>query len=382
MKFYFTLLFILAFGAVPGFSQKTSKQPPAPLIYQAPAKTALKEFVSQEKNFSIVFPGVPTSGKRDLDPAEVTIFTVAGRGSNSIVTVIEFQGDLEDSRERTFDLFKASLLKSAKVKIEAERNVLFVGKPAKEFDISEDIKFYKIRIIISGNRIYELKTDVTNWHILSKYNPERAADFEIESKRFFDSFKLLETPKTQPVPIDFLGIVQETTYINKFFGFSLEFPKTWEVNDPLESDEEINAGVAALRTDEAKFNRMLAEAAKQEVIVFGVSNNSGQSSENFLVGVLKLPIPQMDSQVLLKSTRDFFIQNPNIKLFEDIRSFEKNGVRFSTLTFLTTIQGFRIKQKIYNTVRKGYSITFTMSYMEEEQGKALEKIFESVKFSQ
>ena len=384
MKFYLTLLFILAFWAVPGFSQRPTKQPPAPLIYQAPAKIDLKEFVSKEKNFSIVFPGVPSTAKREMDPAQVSIFSVSGRGTNSTVTVIEFQADLENSRENTFELFKASLLKSTKLKIEAERNVTFDGKPAREFDITEGIKFYKVRIVVSGNRVYELKTDVTNWQILSKYNPERAADFEAESKRFFDSFKLLEAPKNQPVPIDFLGFVQKTTYTNKFFGFSLEFPENWEVDDPLESESEINAGVEALKTEEERFNRALAAAVKEEVVVFGVSHNKGegQTSENFLVGVLKLPDPQMDSQALLKSTKDFFLQNPNIKLLEDIRNFEKNGVKFSTMTFLTTIQGFKITQRIYSTVRKGYSITFTMSYIEESERAALDKIFESVKFVQ
>lgn len=384
MKFYLTLLFILIFAAVSGFSQKQSKQPPAPLIYQAPDKTALKEFTSPETNFSAVFPGVPKVVKRDMDPAQVTVFSVARTGSSSTVTVFEFQNDLEDSRERTFELFKGSLLKSAKLKLEAERNVQFNGKAAKEFDISEDLMFYKVRLIVSGNRIYELKTDVTNWHILTKYNQDRVIAFENETKRFFESFRLLESPKQQTVPVDFLGFIRDTTYVNKFFGFSLDFPETWEANDPLESQEDINAGLEALRTNEEKFNRTLANSAKQEVLVFGVSNNrgAGQPSENLLVGVLKQPDPRIDSQAVLKVTREFLLQHPDIKVFEDIKNFEKGSVKFSTLTFLVTIQEFKIKQKIYITVRKGYSITFTLSYIDEEQGKALEKIFESVKFDQ
>jgi hypothetical protein len=380
MKIFFTLLFIFIFAAVPVISQKLPKQPPRALIYQAPDKTSFQEYSSPEKNFSIVFPGVPKVDKRDLDRAQVTIFSVARSASQSTVTVFEFQGDLEDSREQTFELFRSSLQKSAKLKIEAERNILFDGKAAKEFDLSENLTFIKIRIIVSGNRIYEIKTDVLGWQNLNQFNKARAAEFENESKRFFDSFKLLEGDKPQTVPVDFLGIIRETTYINKFFGFSLDFPADWEVKDPLETQEVVNAGVEALKTEEDKFNRILAASAKQEVIVFGVGNKKTETSENFLVGVLKQPNPRIDPETILRVTAEFLIQNPNIIIFEDIRSFEKNGTSFSTLTFLTTIRDFKIKQKIYVTVKKGYSITFTMSYIDEKQGRTLDKIFESVKF--
>lgn len=382
MKYLSASLLILAFGTIPVFSQKTSRQPPAPLIYQAPGKNELKEFTSAEMNFSAVFPGVPKVEKRDMGQAQVSIFSVARPGSATTVTVFEFKSDLEDSRERTFELFKTSLINSTKLKMEAERDLQFAGNAAKEFDFSEEIKFYKIRILVSGKRIYELKTDVTNWHILTKYNQARVADFENEKERFFESFKFLEIPKKEPVPLNFLGIVNETGYVNKFFGFSLEFPENWEVDDPLASEAEINAGIEALKINQEKFDRMLAEAAKMEVIIFGASSGKSEAlnCENFLVGVLKLPDPEIDPAALLKNTGDFFVKNPKIKIFEEIKTIEINGVRFASMTLETTIEDIKIKQTLYLTVRKGYSINFTMSYFDDDQRNSLEKIFESVRF--
>jgi hypothetical protein len=382
MKNLLTLLAIFQFGAVFVFSQKPLP-PPAPLIYKAPLKTDLKDFTAADKSFSITFPGTPKTVTRDMDKAIVTTSSVYRQGSNSVVSVYEFQNNLEEIREKAFELYKSSLRTSPKMTIEAEREIEFDGMPAKEYDILEDFNFHKIRVFISGKRIYELKNDVTNWHILTKYNKDKAADFENETKRFFDSFKLLIKSQKETVPLDLLGITNETSYVNPFFGFSLEFPGGWSLDDPLEIDNRKNDGLAILKTNQEKLDRVLANAVKSEVIIFGVNNKkSGEpNGESFLVGVMKLPAGVSDAATVLKDTRDFFVQNPKIKLHEDVKNVEIKGVRFATMTILTTVADNKIYQKLHVTVSKGYSINFTISYLDEDGRKTLEQIFDSLKFN-
>ncbi len=384
MKYLIILLLVMNAGAVFVYSQKKLKQPPPPLIYKAPDKTELKEFTAEDKSFKITFPGVPKTDKRDMDKAIVTIASVYRQGSNSVISIYEFKNDLEDMKETAFALYKSSLEKSPKTKIEAERDLRFDGIQAKELDVLEDLKFQKIRLVISGKRLYELKNDVTNWHIISKYNKEKVSEFEVETNRFFGSFKLLDVvKKNNAIPLDFLGISNETTYVNNYFGFALEFPEGWYNSDPLEIEDRKNAGIEALKTNREKTDRAFADAANKEVIIFAVSKKKLEEggSENFLVGVMKLPENETDANALLISSKNFFLTNPKIKLLEDVKNIEKNGVKYATVSFVTTIGDQQIYQTLFITIRKGYSVGFTFSYLDESGLKSLEKIFETVKFN-
>lgn len=380
MKQFLTLLFILIAAVGAAFGQR--KNPPAPLIYKAPVKADFKDFIAEDKSFSITFPGVPTTVKRDMNKAVATIRSVYRQGSNSMVTVFEFEGDIENSRETTFKLLKSSLQSQPKLKIEAERDIEVDGMPVKEFDYTEDLKFIKIRVFVSGKRIFELRSDVTNWGWLNQFNKDRVAEFEVETKRFFESFKL-EKPKKETIPIGFLGITNETSYINNFLGISLDFPAGWHLEDVLEIGAETNVGLELLKTKEERYDRMLADVVKKEVIIFGVTNKeSGESSgENLLIGVMKVGEKDTDPAVLVKNTRDFFLKNPKIKLHQDIKNEVIKGEKFSTLMFETTVEGIKIYQKLRLTIRKGYSVNFTISCLDADGCEPLEKVFDSLKLN-
>ena len=383
MKQFLGILLLINLGAVGVFSQKPLP-PPRALIYTAPAKTELKEFVAADKSFKATFPGTPKAETQDLDVATATFYRVYRQGSNSIVGVYQFQNDLEVARENAFKAYKDTIAKSPKVKIEDERDVDVDGIAAKEFDITEDLQFHKIRILISGNRLYELKSDVTNWQLLSKDNKDKAAEFVTEANRFFASFKLLATEKKpEAVPLDFLGVFNENSYTNTFFGFSLEFPEDWYNYDPSEIEERKNEGVKIFKTDKEKVNRTLAESAKKEVIILVVSQKKyGEAgAANLMFSVLKLPDNRLTSENLVVSTKNLLLNSPIIQLSEDIKTIDMNGTKFSTIRFETTIGNQKIWQRLFVTVKKGYSVNFTMSYLDENGQKALENILKTLKFN-
>jgi hypothetical protein len=191
MKFVLNFIFILNIFALTVSAQAPPPPPPPPLIYKAPGKSDFKEFISEEKNFQIVFPGAPKITKQESENGTVTSYQVYREGSNSIVGITEFKYDLEKNRERIYEIMKAAFLKSPKTKIESEKDIQLNGLPGKEFNLLSDFQYQRTRIFIVGERIYEIRNDVTNWHILTKYNKEKVDDFNNETERFFNSFKFL-----------------------------------------------------------------------------------------------------------------------------------------------------------------------------------------------
>jgi hypothetical protein len=163
--------------------------PPPPLIYKAPQKSEFKEFVSDDKTFQVTFPGVPKVTKQEMINASIISYRVYRQGSNSIADTIDFNSNLENNKEKFYEIIKGNLLKMSKSKIEAEKDFQINGKSGKEFDVLYDYQYQKIRILVVGKRVYEIRSDVTNWHIIGDKTKKEFFD---ETERFFNSFRFLD----------------------------------------------------------------------------------------------------------------------------------------------------------------------------------------------
>ncbi len=127
--------------------------PPAPLIYKAPEKSELKEFVSEDKTFQITFPGVPKITRQKVENGTLAIYLIYRQGSNSIVNVADFDIDIENGREEIYASIKNDFLKTPKTTIKAEKDIEINGESGKEFDVLQDYQYQKIRILIIGTRL-------------------------------------------------------------------------------------------------------------------------------------------------------------------------------------------------------------------------------------
>lgn len=191
MKYLLCGIFILNIGVSIALAQSPPSppsSPPPPLIYKAPQKSELRTFYAGDKTFQITFPGMPLVSKKEAQNGLVTNYRVYRQGSNSIVNTNDFRVDLEQNKGKLFEIIKAHLLKVPKSRIEAEKDILIDGTSGKEFDVLFDYQYQKIRILIVGKRVYEIKSDITNWHIIGDNTKK---EFFAETDRFFNSFKFL-----------------------------------------------------------------------------------------------------------------------------------------------------------------------------------------------
>ena len=137
MKKFLILIFILNIFKINVLAQKMPPPPP-PLIYNSPAKSDLKEFIPEDKSFQITFSGIPTKTEKEVEKNLITTYKVYRQGSNSLVNVIEFEDNVEDIKDKIYELARNSYLKQPKSKIEAEKDIQLDGRPAKVFEVLRD----------------------------------------------------------------------------------------------------------------------------------------------------------------------------------------------------------------------------------------------------
>ena len=216
-----------------------------------------------------------------------------------------------------------------------------------------NLKFQKVRIFVADSTLYEIVTDVTNWHIIG--NSTKKLFFD-ESERFFNSFKIINSQKTETslATKDLLGSISNNIYRNSFFNFTIEFSPEWYSLNLTEIEDGKNLGQEVLKTENEKLNKELEVAVKKETVILALSEKKNGS--NLAVGALKQPNNQIASEDVITSTKNFFLKNPNIKLVKDLENININGMKFSTVILETNINGIAFNQKLVTTIQKGYSL--------------------------
>lgn len=374
MKNLFVVLIgVLMVGTV-AFAQ-TPIQPPRALIYKAPVKADLKEYRAKDGSFTITFSCVPKISTKEIETAFVTETKCYRSGSNSIVRIWKFDVELDNDDGKMFDIFKDSMLKTPNKNVISEKDHEIDGDLIREFEVVEDIHFHKIRLIVAGQQLIELRSDVTNWQILSA---ETKNEFLSDAERFFGSFRLSaeSNAASNEVPDEILGTISKSRYTNRFFDFSIEIPESWIIY----TDEEVKllqgVGIEALSDQDQKKAKALRDLVAKEVLVFSASSRLPTIDRlgNLGIGVVKQPSSAIDAKTVAQVTRDFFIKNHGYLIVEDIRTLNINGKTFATFTVKREFGQQILHQKFYCTMSKSFSAQFVISYSDNDSLKEIEAL--------
>jgi hypothetical protein len=179
---------------------QTPAPPPPALIYSAPDRNLIREFVDEENNFRAAFPGTPKKETSTGENVTVVSYKVSRKGSASSVSIGTFPTDVSSRAEQLIAAYKnelgkrtvKGLIPSKPSNIAFERELQFGSVKGKEFGYESDLYFTQVAVFVLGNRMYEIKSDVTNWHILTDHYPEIVEAFYAEATRFRNSFSLLK----------------------------------------------------------------------------------------------------------------------------------------------------------------------------------------------
>lgn len=373
MRILLIITLLVCFGGAEIYSQN----PPPPLIYQAPIKSDLKEFISKDNSFQITFAGDPKIEESQLSNGILyKSYKVYRKGSTSTVNTLDYSSKLEN-KDQIYELFKAGYLKQPKTKLESESNLKLDGIDGKELNFSLNLKYLKVVILVHESRIYIFECDVTNWHILSD---EKKRDFFNESSRFLNSFKQKSVDAVVMLDLDtFIGSTVENEYKNNFFGFSLKFPQDWTTLTKDEIASVMDVGLNILKTDNESKNKAFELVARREVIIFiAAQRNEGvERGSSLSIGVTKQPNASTTPKMVAIASKSALELNENIEILDEIKEREINGTTFAIINLRSMSM---VNLTIFITMKKGYSITFSTGTTNQDNKQVLERIIGSLQF--
>ncbi len=375
------LLFLIVAGLVSAVFAQRSDVIKA-VIYAPPKPSEFREFIAPDKSFSIVFAGEPESNLDDSAPRGTIInYSVENAASESAVTILDFEYVIDDP-EFVYKLMRGDPGSSRK--LVAEREAKSDGVSAREFEVEHFGSLEVTRVLIVGNRVYQLRSKVSNWQFLSKRFPAKIAEFRAETARFFGSFAVLKKPAPgrKPLPDEFLGAVNDGVYDNPYFGFRLKLPDGWTQLEQEAIDSGKKTGIELLKTDEESFDRKLETSAQKEVIIFGAGNRRpGQTTGGsvLLISAFRQPKGPITSGDVINTSVRFLGANPKLS-FGEVKSMTRGGVRMSYVDFRTSLGGVVIKQRMIIVMRNGFSVTMVVACNNDSEFKELETMIDGIEF--
>lgn len=179
----------------------------------------------------------------------------------------------------------------------------------------------------------------------------------------------------------FLGTVANGVYRNNFFGFKLPIPTELYVLSVDEKDKYKDIGAKAIVSGIDGNKAALEKAVTDEVVIFALADQKpgSQASTSINFGALKQGSGVSSHEVANKS-RAFLLQNPSFNLTRDTTATKLGGVNFSLVELEGNFNGQILRFKYYVTIRKGYSLTAVITYLDQKSLDKFEKILNTITF--
>jgi hypothetical protein len=187
--------------------------------------------------------------------------------------------------------------------------------------------------------------------------------------------------------IDF-GTLSNSVYRNKYFGFSVTLPKDWSVQDQKAQRRLMKKGVQLVAGDDKNIKAVVKASELQTVNLFAVFEHPVGSPVAYNPSIMSTA--EMVRELPgIKRGKDYLFQARKMLEAGQIQvSFPKNyygerlgGVEFDVMELEISMLGKVIKQKYYATVQKGYALCFMVSFTNDDEAAALQRILDSITFN-
>jgi hypothetical protein len=183
------------------------------------------------------------------------------------------------------------------------------------------------------------------------------------------------------------GTYQGSVYTNNYFGMTVTMPDNWSIQDEKAMEMIMGMGRKAAASGDKGFERELEMSESLSANIFAVFKHPLGTPVPFNPNLLCLaeqvrhaPGIKRGSDYHYQSRKNIERTQVNIKVTGEIYPVTLGGVEFDVMPSEVKLQGMRIQQRAYATIRKGYALLFIMSFIEEAQAKELEQILDTVTF--
>lgn len=177
-----------------------------------------------------------------------------------------------------------------------------------------------------------------------------------------------------------MGTTDKGIYNNEYLNMSVKIPQEWVIQDNSTVLELIAQLVDKASADELSNSLksflclMASKYAMGAPVEFNPNMSLGIENVSLLAGISK------GSDYLFFLEKAITQVNPGYTFEDQIETVVLDGISFDTRKGVINVADREIKQKIYCTIYKGFSVFFTLSYSTEEELQELETILKTIDF--
>lgn len=191
-----------------------------------------------------------------------------------------------------------------------------------------------------------------------------------------------QTSQERPGPESlFQGKLDGKLYRNEFFGFSVDIPSEGSVLNQAEIGVYSAAGKDMIRGIATRNQALIDQSLSKEIILFNYASKPVGSPDNSVVvmGVLKQPAGAVRSAVMAESLK-LFNSLEGFRLLSSLPEEKVGGISFSRIDFTLEKNGVTLNQRLYVSVRRGYSLSIGLTYLSSAGQKRLEEFLKGMQF--
>jgi hypothetical protein len=190
----------------------------------------------------------------------------------------------------------------------------------------------------------------------------------------------------QKLPDNFdYGKTEGHIYTNKYFNLAIDYPESWVLQNKEQVENLKEQGAELLTTKDETLKAVVKASEVNSATLLTVFKYEVGSAVDFNPSVMVVAENTKNSPGIKKG-KDYlfhakkFLQQSNLYTFEDALTSRKIGnkdfdVLHANLKYMDNI----IKQEYITTVVNGFSLSFIVTYLTDEQKNELYRILDKVK---
>ena len=186
--------------------------------------------------------------------------------------------------------------------------------------------------------------------------------------------------------IDF-GTTKDGLYRNQFFGFSVQIPTNWSIQDQDAQRRLAATGKNLLAGDDKNMKAILKASEVQSVDLFAAYQYAVGAAVKFDPAILsvaervsQLPGIQRGKDYLFHARE--LIESGQLQATFPRADFSRRigGVDFDAMEVDLSIRGATVREEYYAAIMKGYALAFIITYTDEAEQKNGAAILDTITF--
>lgn len=191
-------------------------------------------------------------------------------------------------------------------------------------------------------------------------------------------------------PKDFdYGKVEDSKYLNSFFGFEIELPADWVVQTKEQTENIAKMGKKLVAGDDKNMKAVIKASEINSANLLAVFKYEVGAAVDYNPNFM-LVAENLKNAPGIKTGSDYLFQSRKLLkqsqmqyeyIDEEFKKEVINNQEFYLMNCSINYMGLNIKQKYYSTIQNGFCLSAIISFIDDEQKNDLEKIINSMEFN-